>query len=311
MSPSPSNQNPVPTHPVPVIVIGEALVDVVRPADADADVASEEHPGGSPMNVAVGLSRLGDPTTLVCALGDDPRGASIREHVEASGVQLHATTIDRTSTAIASIAADGSASYEFDLDWSIDPVVLPEGTPVVHVGSIATVLQPGASVIAEVAANRPEGTLLTVDPNVRPTITGDRDEVIAAVEPLMAAADVVKMSDEDAAWLYPGDSVDAVLDRVLRLGATIAAVTLGGDGCVIAGADVRMTVTAPRVDVADTIGAGDSFMAGLVHAVLQDRSVLETPDQDALERLASFAISCAAITVSRPGANPPTLAEVA
>ncbi|PZF53867.1 carbohydrate kinase [Curtobacterium sp. MCSS17_008] len=289
----------------PVIVIGEALVDVV-----DRPEGRSEHPGGSPMNVAVGLARLGRSARLVCALGDDERGASVRQHVGASEVQVDATAIERTSTAVATIGDDGGATYEFDLDWRLDPVRVPGGTPLVHVGSIGAVLQPGARRVLDAVRSRPDGTIVSVDPNVRPTITPDRDAVLATLEPLLTEADVVKLSDEDAAWLWPDRDVDQVLDGLLATGPGLVAVTLGGSGCVIASAGARRTLPAPAVDVADTIGAGDSFMSGLLAGVLASGSAPADLDADELGRLAALALACAAVTVSRPGADPPTRGEL-
>ncbi len=195
---------------------------------------------------------------------------------------MDATAVPRTSTAVATIAADGGASYEFDLDWRIDPVDVPEGTPLVHVGSIGAVLQPGAATVLDAVRARPAGTLLSVDPNVRPSITPDRGAVLATLEPLLAEADVVKCSDEDAAWLWPDRDVDAVLDGLLAAGATLAAVTLGGSGCAIASHGARRRIAAPAVTVADTIGAGDSFMAGLLAAVLATGTAPTDLDEDDL-----------------------------
>lgn len=288
------------------IVIGEALVDVV-----DRTTGRVEHPGGSPMNVAVGLARLGVPTRLVCALGDDDRGHAVRAHVEASGVTVDATAVDRTSSAVATIDATGSASYEFDLDWRLGAVAVPAGTPLLHTGSIAAVLAPGAERVLDAVRSCPAGTIVSLDPNVRPSITPDRAAVLDALAPLLAEADVVKCSDEDADWLWPGRDVDAVLDELLAAGAGVAAVTLGGDGCVIASSSAaRVRLAAPAVEVADTIGAGDSFMAGLLAGVLAAGRAPAGADADELGRLAGLALACAAVTVSRPGADPPTRAEL-
>ncbi|ROS73898.1 fructokinase [Curtobacterium sp. PhB130] len=285
----------------PVVVIGEALVDVVDRPDGRV-----EHPGGSPMNVAVGLARLGVAARLVCALGHDERGAVIRAHIGASGVELDATTIDRTSTAVATIDGDGAATYEFDLDWRLDPVSVPAGTPLVHVGSIGAVLDPGAASVLDAVRRRAPGTLVSIDPNVRPSITPDAAAVRSALAPLLAEADVVKLSDEDAAWLWPDRDVDAVLDGLLDSGATVAAVTLGGNGCALANASRRIVVPAPQVEVVDTIGAGDSFTAGLLDGILAAGSTFS----DDLEALAAHALACARVTVSRPGADPPRRDEL-
>ncbi|WIE54004.1 carbohydrate kinase [Curtobacterium sp. MCBD17_003] len=282
-----------------VTVVGEALVDVV------ARGTVSRVPGGGPMNVAVGLARLGHATRLVTCLGEDEDGASVRAHIEANGVDLDAVPIARTSTAVATIAADGSASYRFDLSWLPGRIEVPASTAVLHVGSIAAVLGPGAADVREIALRRPGDTLLTVDPNVRPTITPDRAAVLGWLEPLLDAADVVKLSDEDAAWLYPGDPVDRVLDRILDGPTRLAAVTTGGAGCVVATPSERIALPAAPASVVDTIGAGDSFMAGLVHALLVAGGTASS------SAIGSFALACAAITVGRHGANPPTLAEVA
>ncbi|MBF4615932.1 carbohydrate kinase family protein [Curtobacterium sp. VKM Ac-1376] len=288
-----------------VVVIGEALVDIV-----DGPDGRTEHPGGSPMNVAVGLARLDVPTRLVCALGDDEPGAAIRAHVGASGVVVDATTIDRTSTAAATIDERGRATYEFDLDWRLAPVEVPPGTPLVHVGSIGAVLAPGADTVLDAVRRRPAGALFSLDPNVRPSITPSRDDVLATLKPLFEAADVVKLSDEDAAWLWPDRDIDAVLDGLLAAGAGLAAVTLGGEGCAIASRNARRRLRAPTVDVADTIGAGDSFMSGLLTGVLASEDDPGDLDDASLERVTRFALACAAISVSRLGADPPGRSEV-
>ncbi|OIH97724.1 carbohydrate kinase [Curtobacterium sp. MCBA15_001] len=289
-----------------VVVIGEALIDVIERPDGRV-----EHPGGSPMNVAVGLARLGVPAALVCALGDDERGTAVRRHVEGSGVRVDATVIDRTSTAVATIDDRGSARYAFDLDWRLDPVDLPDGTRLVHVGSVGAVLDPGAAVVGEAARTRPASALLSLDPNIRPSITPDRSAVFAALEPLLATVDVVKLSDEDAAWLWPDRDLHAVLDGLLSRGAGLAAVTLGADGCALAStAGPRRRVPAPAADVVDTVGAGDSFMSGLLAGVLASRKHPRELEGVDLEQLAELALACAAVTVSRPGADPPTRAEL-
>ncbi|MGN8050365.1 carbohydrate kinase family protein [Curtobacterium sp. 22159] len=288
-----------------VLVVGEALVDVVERPDGRT-----EHPGGGPMNVAVGMARLGERVRLVCTLGDDTRGRAVRSHLEASGVVVDATPIPQTSTAVARIAGTGAASYEFDLDWRPGPVTVPATTALLHVGSIGAVLRPGSDAVLEAVRNRSSSTLLSLDPNVRPSITPDQDVVRAALDPLLDAADVVKTSDEDAAWLWPGLDVDAVLDELLRRDTRLAAVTLGAAGCVVATRGARVRLPAPAVDVADTIGAGDSFMSGLATAVLRTPEALDTADGHVLERVADIALRSAAITVTRVGADPPTSQEL-
>ena len=293
-----------------VLVVGEALVDVVRRGDDDV-----VHPGGSPLNVAVGLQRLDVPTTLHSSFGADAHGVAIAQHLEASGVTVTPATIHgrATSVALATIASDGTATYTFSIEW--DPAsldVAPAGVELVHVGSIGAALEPGATLVERlVAQSRPSATI-SFDPNVRPQLMGSADTARPRIERLVALADVVKASDEDLAWLYPDADVAEVMDRWLTLGPALVVVTHGSGGADALTASGRIRMPAPATEVADTIGAGDSFMAGLL-AALSDRDLLRADRRDALRELLSsevrdviaFAARCAAITVSRPGADPP------
>jgi len=308
--------------PPGVLVIGESLMDVVS-----SPGGTDEHAGGSPMNVSVGLARLGCPVQLLTNIGTDARGTVIAEYLAAAGVSLvQGSVVDGpTSTSTATLDASGSASYEFSIDWSLENVTsLPANSivhtsAIVHTGSIAAFLEPGASVIESLLESAvARRAIITFDPNVRPSIIGSKSESLAVVERLAALASVVKVSDEDALWLFGELSIDAVVDRLLAIGATLAIVTLGESGAVLATARNRARVPGRRVTVSDTIGAGDSFMSAIVQklaallelgvdaAAIADGSALE---QSVLADIGEFAVSCAAITVSRTGSNPPTLAE--
>ncbi|BDZ52197.1 ribokinase [Frondihabitans sucicola] len=308
---------PTPATPVDpafgsAFVVGEALIDIV--VDGDSTV---EHPGGSPLNVAYGLSRLGVSTTLRAEIGQDPRGRALEEHLAAGGVVLDpaSRSADRTSTAVATIQPDRHAEYEFDLSWAPGPIVPPAGVALVHTGSIASVLRPGSDDVLRLFIASQESVLLSFDPNVRPGVTPARDEVLAAVDALAAVAHVVKMSDEDAAWLHPDLSLGAVVDRYLAAGAALVAITRGADGALVATSDDRLSLASLPVEVVDTIGAGDAFMSGLLFALLSrglagvvQSGALSRPD---LEAVAATALASARVTVSRAGANPPTPSELA
>jgi fructokinase len=293
-----------------VFVIGEALVDVVDRAAI---------PGGSPLNVAVGVARLGLPTVLATRFGDDEHGRLIAAHLETSEVAVAAGSVDARPTGVAeaTIAADGSASYRFDIDW--DPA---EFTPVdppalVHTGSIGATLAPGAAVVERLLRAERSTATISYDPNARPQLMGDSADARNTVERLIGLADVVKASDEDVAWLYPGNELDAVLADWLASGPALVVLTRGGDGADALAASGGVHIAAPVTTVADTIGAGDSFMAGLL-AALADRDLLGGARREALRAIdistltevVEFAARCAAITVSREGANPPTRADL-
>lgn len=300
------------------LVIGESLVDVVHMPDG----TTREHPGGSPANVALGLSRLGRDVHLLTWIGKDERGASIRRHLEASGVDVlpGSDGAQRTSVAVATLDESGAATYEFDLTWRV-PLrwTAPAGAPhVVHTGSVAAVLPPGGpDVVDIVAAHRPSASI-TYDPNVRPSLMPPVERTRPVVTELVRLADVVKVSDEDLRWLHPDEDPLAVARRWSGSGPGLVVVTRGGDGATaLTSGGHQLDVAAPRVAVADTVGAGDSFMSGLVDGLWAagllgpgKRRALHEAGDAALRSVLLRCARIAAITVSRPGADPPTAAEL-
>lgn len=299
-----------------VLTIGEALVDIVHTADG----TEMEYPGGSPMNVAVALGRLGHRSDLLTQIGNDDRGERIARHVADSGVALTPGSIetgDRTSTAFAAIDANGAAQYTFDLRWDPVPTGLPERPDAVHTSSIASVLSPGCATVEEVLNRYREQSLISYDPNLRPDMIEDLDAARTRIERLIALAHVVKASDEDLSVLYPDRPIEQSLQALLDAGPDLAVITLGGDGCVGAVRAGSLAVTAPEVRTVDTVGAGDTFSAGLLDA-LDRRDLLGAAarerrrglDLEDLESILRHAAIAAAITVSRAGANPPWRAEL-
>ena len=288
------------------LIFGEALVDVIDGA---------AFPGGSPLNVAVGLSRLGIETTLASRFGDDAHGGQIVEHLRESSVAFAEPAEGaETSRAEVTLDAAGQAKYRFVLDSELPSMPL-EGTDLVHTGSLGAVLAPGAATVAE-AFEAPGARLRSYDPNVRPDLMQDHVATLDQIERLVARSHIVKLSDEDAAWLYPELELDAVLARLLALGAPLAVVTRGADGCIARFADARVEIPADRVVVVDTVGAGDSFMAALLAAVLDGplaAGLLDgrAPAREDVEQALRFAARAAAVTASRAGANPPWAHELA
>jgi fructokinase len=299
----------------PALVIGEALIDLIRrPGQPD-----DARVGGSPLNVAIGLSRLGVPAVLQTHIGTDRYAALVAARLTDNDVRLvpGSITAGITSSAVATIARDGSASYEFDIHWSLDRT--PPGSPsLLHTGSIGAVLKPGASVVINTIRVFRDTATISYDPNVRPKLMGERDSARARIEALVCLADVVKASDEDLEWLYPAADLEAVARRWRDLGPAIVVVTHGESGAYAIGSNAAVRIPAPATDLVDTIGAGDSFMAGLL-AALSDADLLgrehearlRALDEDALRQLLEFAAACAGVTVSRPGADPPHRDEVA
>lgn len=296
-----------------VLVVGEALTDVVTTADG----RHREHPGGSPANVAVTLGRMGHRPLFATSIGRDDRGRRLQEWLTESEVGLTPGSVGGGTTSVAAsrLGPDGAADYEFALAWAPR---LPRagGAGVVHVGSVSTLLEPGAGDVLRLVEEARATATVTYDPNLRPSICPDRTAVRRRVERLVQLADVVKVSDEDLAWLYPGEPFRAVLGRWFGAGPAVVVGTRGARGAVLLADGVELDVPGRTVTVVDTIGAGDAFMGGLIHGLLVEgldgaerRTHLRTVPVPALERIVGFAADVAAATVERAGANPPWLSR--
>ncbi|MDO5747220.1 MAG: carbohydrate kinase [Actinomycetaceae bacterium] len=313
------------THERSALIIGEALIDIVNTggaADASTAPSQREYPGGSPMNVAIGLGRLGRNTHLATWIGDDSRGDMIVAHLRDAGVSVDAQSTEAayTSTATAHIDAEGSASYEFDLEWNPQEIALERSDLVVHTGSIAAVVEPGAERVLERLERAHDQCTITFDPNARPSIMKDPVQTLEMVERYIRLADVVKASDHDIDWLYQGKRSyrDVALDWLENFDSKLVVITRGGDGVdAFSAGGVEYHDDAPSVEVVDTVGAGDSFMAGIIDGLwtkrllgAKKRHLLRDISGGDVAGVISHASQIAGITVSRPGANPPWLSEL-
>jgi fructokinase len=304
-------------------VIGEALVDLV-PAGPPGKY--REKPGGSPFNVAVGLARLGNRTSLMARFAEDRYGRLLLAAAAVEGIDLRAAAraAERATVATASVGEAGQVTYEFDMDGTADwqwtaaelRRLSPE-TEVLHFGSIASWTSPGAARIACLigelrAAGR---VMISYDPNVRSAVIGPRARAVELVERDVRLADVVKASREDLEWLYPGLSVEDVAALWSELGAEVVVVTDGAAGAT-AYPRRRAPVHRPGrpVKVVDTIGAGDAFTAGLLTGLVRRRLYrngrLEEVSEGTLADIVDEAVLISAITCEREGADPPRLAEL-
>lgn len=292
-----------------ICVVGEALVDVFTAPDGSV----HETVGGSPLNLAVSLSRLDVPAYLITQAGEDDRGERVVEHLAASGVEVLAapTRSGRTATATVSLDETGSATYAFDLDWSLPPQELP-ACDALHVGSLGALLEPGrGSVLDLVEQAWQRGVPVSYDPNVRAELLSEPDRVWRDVEALAERASIVKLSSEDVALLQPGADPDDIARTLLTGERTeLVLVTHGSDGATAHAGDVVAHVPSPVVDVVDTVGAGDAFMAATLGVLFDDQALGAygpglPRDRDALERLLRAATEVAAITCSRRGADSP------
>jgi fructokinase len=293
-----------------VLVVGESLVDVVRTLSGNL----HEYAGGSAANVAVALARLGRPTRLATSFAADHHGEMIAAHLERAGVTLACdpAAVDHTSTAQATIGTAGAASYTFDIDWRLLPVPDDEEPLVAHTCSLGAVLLPGADDVLALLARLRARATVTYDVNARPAVTGTGPAVVGRVERTVGVADLVKASDEDLEALYPDRPYAESAAALLQLGPAAVVVTRGAEGALWLDREGPVEVEPRPVTVADTIGAGDTFGAGLIDALwergrlgAEGRTALAALPRAEVTEVLEHAARAAAITVSRPGADPP------
>jgi fructokinase len=300
-----------------IVVSGEALVDIVVARDGSLT----GHPGGGPYNVARTLGRLEQPVAYLGRLSSDGFGARLRSELEDDGVGTEAVvaTDAPTTLALAELDDAGAARYRFYEAGTSSPgltleaatAALPPRIEAFYLGTLGLVFEPMATTLEALVGRMEAGTLVAVDPNCRPSTIQDPAGYRARLARLLARADVVKVSEEDLAWLDPGTEPAGAARALLGADGAVALVTLGGDGALVVGADGVREVTSPAVDVVDTIGAGDAFMGAFL-AAWRDRGLgrADLARLDEVAEAAAFACRVAAITCTRAGADPPRLAEL-
>ena len=301
-----------------IVVAGEVLIDLVVSPDGQVGAL----PGGGPYNTARALARLGEPTVFLGRVGADGFGRLLHDQFTREGVTLGLPEPSRkpTTLAIATLDLAGVASYSFylddtaaaDLGYGALTKALPEDMTALHVGGLGLVMEPsGTAIEALVRANVPAGALVVLDPNCRPAATSDREAFQNRFTSIARRADIVKASTEDLDFLYPGDPAEEAAAALLRGGASLVLVT---DGARPARAFLPGEVICeevPAVTVADTIGAGDAFGGGFL-AWWTSRGLgrAELRRADLVRPAVQVAVAAAALTCTRPGADPPTLAEL-
>lgn len=303
-------------------VIGESLIDRIQLDNGAGSPLITDHVGGSPLNVAIGCARLGLQNRLITHLGADKYGEMINRHLDDNQVEVLTGGEAATSMATATIGSDGSASYTFSLNWDIGAVSLPtvasiESSTHLHTGSIATMLMPGARTVYTLVQDARKRATISFDPNCRPTIITNVKYAREQTEKFIKLSDVVKASDEDLKWLYPNLSLHEVMDNWLILGPALVIVTRGEIGPIALTRTSRVEIPSRTITVADTIGAGDSFMSALITALGQldflgptNRPKLQAISREDVIDILEYAVYASSLTCSRAGANPPTLDEI-
>jgi len=300
-----------------VLVGGEALFDLVL--DGTGEIHG--HPGGGPFNAARTVARLGQPSAFLGRLSRDRLGRTLAGMLTADGVGLGSAveTEDPTTLALAEVDDLGVARYRFyergtsapGLETEAALAALPESVAILHVGTLGLTLEPMASAMESVAARLAGTALISVDPNVRPWVIADPDAYRARLRRVLGHSHLVKVSEEDAEWLSPGRPAPDAARALLEDGPAVALLTRGADGAVVVTADQEVPVDAPKVDVVDTIGAGDAFGGGvLAWWRARELGSEALADLDKVVEATAFGCLVAARTCARAGAFPPHLHEL-
>jgi len=296
-----------------VWVVGEVLIDLIPYTDQHLAVV-----GGGPANTAKALAKLGVKTYFIDGVSNDEYGQMAKGELLAANVLLDyaqysnkptctaKVTLSKSGGATYEFIIEGTATFDFSTSWLPDPQSLKP--LLLHIGTLATVIEPSASVLFEWVQSVANVAPIVFDPNIRPAVLGDRVEYVKKVEKWVAISSAVKVSDEDLNWLYPGKAIDEIVKNWLEEGVQLVVVTLGNKGITAYRKNEQVSVDAVKVVVADTVGAGDTVGAVLVEAIVNNG--LDKLSGEVLKTMLNRAVKAAAITVSRTGANPPSKEEI-
>ncbi len=297
----------------PVWVAGEVLIDLITKGSETKAIV-----GGGPANTAVALSRLGVETYFIDGMSTNDYGQRAKAELLAAGVNLDFAefsdkpmciadvTLDESGSATYEFLIDGTATYDFRREWLPNPS--RNNPAVLYTGTLATIVEPGATVLFQWAKEVAKFAPIIYDPNVRTSVLNDRHRYQESVAKWASISKVIKVSSDDLDWLYPGESFENVSTRWLRMGVELAVLTRGSEGILAMTSIGEVSVPGVQVDVVDTVGAGDTVGAILVEAIA--KKGIESLVDDELKGVLSRAACAAAITCSRAGAQPPTFQEL-
>jgi fructokinase len=299
-----------------ILCCGEALIDML-PRQAGEEACFAPHAGGAVFNTAIALGRLGAPVQFFSGLSSDLFGTILRDQLAASGVDASPAAISDRPTTLAFVTlVNGHASYAFYDENTAGRMLTPADLPAtqadaIFFGGISLVVGPCAAAYEALMLREAPRAVTMIDPNIRPGFIQDEPAYRARLDRMLAVADIIKISDEDLAWIS-GDTDAAALRA--QTGAAVVLLTRGADGVTVVTAAGHFDVPAVKADVVDTVGAGDTFSAGFLANLdtqgLLTKSAIAQADRAALARAAAFGARAAAITVSRAGANPPWASEL-
>ncbi len=305
-----------------ILCCGEALIDFLPREGKDGAAVFQPFSGGSVYNTAIALGRLGETVGLLTGVSTDFFGDSLLDGLKASRVDLKYCRRKPHHTTLAFVKlTDGHARYSFVDDASAGRNLVKADLPkltgtiaALHFGSISLIPEPCGGTYEALLKREAKSRVISIDPNIRASLIKDKKKHLTRLNRLMALADIVKISDEDVVWMTGKKNFAATAKKWLRAGAKIVAITKGGDGVEVFTQAYSFMRAAPKVKVADTVGAGDTFTAGLLTHLSRgkrlSKKTIATIAESDLQAAADFAMKAAAVTVSRPGADPPWEHEV-
>ena len=307
-----------------ILCCGEALIDMIPTPTLAGGEAFAPHSGGAVFNTAIALGRLGCAAGMLTGLSDDLFGQQLRHTLADSGVDTALSITSNRPTTLAFVRlSNGHATYTFYDENSAGRMITPDDLPTIpqsvsalYFGGISLACEPGAETYATLAEREGSSRAVMLDPNIRPSFIRDEAAYRARIRRMVAVADIVKVSDDDLNWLVPGpDDLASKADTLRREGASVVIVTRGGDGATAYfGNGESVTVAAETVTVVDTVGAGDTFNAGVMASLerngLLSKNAIANLSTEALHDALAFGAKVAAVTVSRAGANPPWAHEL-
>jgi fructokinase len=300
-----------------ILCCGESLIDMIPAETVSGGSAYAPHAGGAVFNTAIALGRLGAPSGMLTGMSDDLFGELLRNSLAASKVDFGFSIMSKRPTTLAFVKlTNGQAKYTFYDENSagrmIDPTQLPEfgdSITAMFFGGISLAQEPCGSTYEALMAREAPNRLVMVDPNVRPGFAASEQDYRDRVERMVAMADIVKLSDEDLAWLEGDGGIEAKARAICERGPALVVITRGGEGATGYTRQHAVSVKARRTKVADTVGAGDTFNAGVLAGLheknLLDKIAIRNLDAGAIEHALNLGAASAAVTVSRSGANPP------
>ncbi|NJM29944.1 MAG: carbohydrate kinase [Rhizobiales bacterium] len=306
-----------------IVCCGEALIDFLPRTSTEGQSVYQPFCGGSIFNTAIALSRLGHKTGFFCSVSKDFFGDMLIDGLKASGVDLrYVRRAEKPSTLAFVKLEGGQARYSFfDENSAVrlmakkDVPKLPVTVKALHFGSISLIPEPCGGTLEFLLKREAKAKVISLDPNIRASLIKDRKSYLARINRLIPFADVLKISDEDTHWITGSKDLDNAAKGWLKKGARIVVITRGGEGVIAFTGRARIEIPPVKVKVADTVGAGDTFTAGTLFALskagLLTKPKLAAIGEAQLRSVLEFAARAAAITVSRPGADPPWAKEMA